>query len=145
MSKIKDRQKLAWEGLFYSIQRIDLLIVSISGAGIYVCLESIKYLSDSEIQVHFSVKVSGLFFLLAITINFFSQIYGKKSNEQDYLMCDAKLDAGDNISKSKKAAIDEYDKKAECYTKITNKLNLASMYLMFGGLLSIMIYFLFIF
>ena len=145
MSKVKDRQKLAWEGLFYSIQRIDLLIVSISGAGIYVCLESIKYLSDDEIPIHYLVKISGLLFLFAITVNFFSQVYGKKSNEQDYLMCDAKIDAGDEISKSEQAEIDAYDQKADQYTKITNCLNSVSMYLMFGGLLSIMIYFLFIF
>ena len=40
MERIKDRQKLSAQGMFYSIQRMDLLIVSISGAGIYVCLET---------------------------------------------------------------------------------------------------------
>ena len=145
MNKAENRQKLSWEGLIYSAQRIDFLIVSISGAGIYICLESIKYLSENKIPVHALVKFSGCFFLVAITINFVSQVFGKKSNEQDYLMCEAQINAGEKISKSEQEEIDKYDKTAEKYTKITNRLNSVSMYLMFAGLISIMVYFLFIF
>lgn len=145
MNKVLERQKLAWEGLFYSVQRIDLLIVSISGAGIYVCLESVKYLTEIKIPIHHLIKISGLLFLLAVTVNFLSQVYGKKSNEQDYLMCDAKIDAGEKVNKTEKERINYHDEQAEKYTKITNALNATSMYLMFGGLATILIYFLFIF
>lgn len=46
MEQIKDRQKLSSQGLQYSIQRMDVLIVSISGGGIYVCLETLKFIQE---------------------------------------------------------------------------------------------------
>jgi hypothetical protein len=40
MEDIKERKKLAYEGMIYGLQRLDLLIITISGAGIYACLET---------------------------------------------------------------------------------------------------------
>lgn len=145
MSRIKDRQKLSWEGMFYSIQRIDLLIVLISGAGIYVCLETIKYLSDKNLEINYIVKISGALFLFSIMINFLSQIFGYKSNEKDFLMCQTEIDAGKNISEKEKKEIKKYDKSSERYSILTNRFNYTSIFFMFGGLIVIMYYFLFIF
>lgn len=145
MSKAKDRQKLSWEGMFYSIQRIDLLIVSICGAGIYVCLETIKYLTDKSQDISLLVRISGGLFLFGIIINFLSQIFGYNANKEDFLMCQAEIDAGDKISEKEKFEIDEFDRKAEKFSKLTDKFNYISMGLMFVGLILIMYYFLFTF
>lgn len=145
MSKAKDRQKLSWEGMFYSIQRIDLLIVSICGAGIYVCLETIKYLSDKSQDISLLVRISGGLFLFGIIINFLSQIFGYKANQQDFLMCQTEIDAGDKISKSEQDEIDGYDKKSEMFSKLTDRFNYLSMGFMFVGLVLIMWFFLFTF
>src|SRR5690606_6868951 len=145
MSKAKDRQKLSWEGMFYSIQRIDLLIVSICGAGIYVCLETIKYLSDKSQDISLLVRISGGLFLFGIIVNFLSQIFGYKANQQDFLMCQTEIDAGNKISKSEKEEIDEYDKKSEMFSKLTDRFNYLSMGFMFVGLILIMWFFLFTF
>ncbi len=145
MSKAKDRQKLSWEGMFYSIQRIDLLIVSICGAGIYVCLETIKYLSDKSEDISLLVRISGGLFLFGIIVNFLSQIFGYKANQQDFLMCQTEIDAGNKISKSEQGEIDRYDKKSEMFSKFTDRFNYLSMGFMFVGLILIMWFFLFTF
>ena len=141
----KERQKLSWEGMFYSMQRIDLLILSISGAGIYVCLESIKYLTDNKIDINHLIRLSGSSFLITIILNFLSQISGNKSNEQDYLMCQARIEAGEEVNEEQKEQINFYDRKSDCYNKITTCLNYSSILFMFLGLIFIMCYFLFIF
>ena len=142
MSNTKERQKLSWQGMFYSIQRIDLLIVSICGAGIYVGLETIKYLSENKMDSSLWVKFSSALFLIGIITNFLSQIFGFKANEQDYLMCQEKIVCNDNPNESEKEAIDKFDKSADRFSKLTNKFNYISMGLMFIGLILMMYYFL---
>ncbi len=136
---IKDRQKLSWEGTFYSLKRIDLLIISISGSGIYICFETIKYLVENKYSdIPSLIKCSGITFLLAIIINFISQITGHLSNKNDFLMCDAELaEDEDDINK--------YDKESAKYDKITQIFNYSSMVFMCVGLATIVYYFLFIF
>lgn len=142
MDRIKERQKLSALGMSYSIQRMDLLIVSISGAGIYVCLETLKYINDKALDTSDLIKWSGGVLLFAIIVNFISQFLGHRSNLNDYLMCEAKLDAGNKISKSEQSIIDRYDYKAECYDKATNIFNYASALAMFVGLILLLSYFL---
>lgn len=145
MKNTLDRQKQSWEGMFYSIQRIDLLIISISGAGIYVCLETLKFLTDSKIEVNVIVKISSVFFLLAIIVNFLSQIFGYKANENDYLMCQTEIESDFNPNDTQKTEIEKFDKNSDCYSILTNWFNYVSMLLMFIGLIMLMTYFVFIF
>lgn len=138
MEEIKERKKLSWDGMFYSIQRIDLLIVTFCGAGIYICLEAIKYFSEKKLAVDPLIKISGGLFLLGIIFNFLSQHFGLKSNEQDYLMCDTKLYRSKKIKKCKrkelKGEIKKYDLLAEKYSNYTKALNFVSMITMFIAL-----------
>lgn len=71
MEDIKERKKLSWDSMFYSIQRIDLLIVAFCGGGIYICLETIKYFVEKQLVVDPLIKVTGGIFLLGIILNFF--------------------------------------------------------------------------
>nr|WP_314896908.1 hypothetical protein [uncultured Flavobacterium sp.] len=146
MEKIKERKKQSYDGMFYSIQRIDLLIVSFCGAGIYVCLETIKYFSEKGILAGPLIKICGGFFLIGIILNFLSQHYGYKSNEQDYLMCDAMIDAFDKKTKEckrkeLKSEISKYDIQSDKYSNNTKNLNLCSMIAMFVALVLLGIYF----
>lgn len=146
MEKIKERKNQSWQGMFYSIQRIDLLIVSFCGAGIYVCLETIKYFASKHLPIGLLIKLSGGFFLLGIILNFISQHYGFKSNEQDYLMCEAEMDALDKkIKKCKrkeiKKEISKFDLLSEKYSNNTKALNLSSMIAMFIALILLAVFF----
>jgi hypothetical protein len=135
MEQSKERQKQSYQNMFYSLQRIDLLIISISGAGIYVCLETVKYLMDKDQDISSLIKYSGGFFILSIIVNFLSQWFGFKTNEQDYLMCEAE------IKKKEQTVIDAYDIRSDSFTKWTNRMNAASMACMFIGLILISIFF----
>jgi len=138
MDKIKDKQKLSWQGMFYTVQRLDLLIISISGAGIYVCLETLKFLKEKEIELHLLVKIAGFVLLLAIMINFLSQILGYWANYFYYLSCDEQLEDKPSTIKIKKL-----DDKSDFYTKWNKISNLTSAIIMFLGLLTLIFYFMF--
>jgi hypothetical protein len=57
--------------LSYSIQRIDLLVISVSGAGIFACLEIMKYIRHEALERGMVLfKITGVLFVLAIVFNF---------------------------------------------------------------------------
>jgi len=142
MDRIKERQKLSAQGLNYSVQRMDLLIISISGAGVYVCLETLKYINDKQMEPSLIIKLAGVILLIAIILNFLSQFFGHRANVNDYLMCDAQLDAGEKISKKEQLEINNYDCKASFYDKATTYINYSSAIVMSIGLILLIIYFL---
>lgn len=90
-SSNKERSfKNAW----YAIGRIDLLIVSISGAGIYSCFEMIKFF-ETKIPKHdvdYSLlKYSSSLFVASIIINFISQFLSEKTNNVNAYYSNKKL------------------------------------------------------
>ena len=147
MSKesIERRQEFAKENITYSSRRIDLLLITICGGGIYVCLETLKYLSDKSREPHWLIWVAGVVFLFSIVINFIGQFIGKRVNELDYLMCQSQLDAKGNPSKRQQAEIDDYDSKADRYEAWIKPINYSCTTLMVLGLSTILIYFISIF
>jgi len=145
MERIKERQKLSSQGIFYSVQRIDLLIVSISGAGIYLCLETLKYLKVNNIELGILIKWSGGILLLAIIVNFISQFLGNKSNYYEYLYCESILESDNEPSDIQQAEISKYDCISDVYDKFTTIFNYTSALLMLSGLVLLISYFLFIF
>lgn len=155
MKSSLEGRKQSWDGMFYSIQRIDLLIISICGAGIYVCLETIKYLATND-DIHVCkclIKISAGFFLIGIILNFFSQHCGYKANYQSYLMYDCEVEADDinslesinDVQKEKLENLNcqgrEYDKKSDEYSSLTTTLNYISMGFMFIGLIFTFLFF----
>jgi len=140
MERIKERQKRSWQGMFYTVQRLDLLIISISGAGIYICLEALKFLKEQKLPEHNLIKVAGFVLLFAIIFNFVSQILGYWANYYDYLYCDEKLEEIPNESDLKK-----FETNSDCYNKWNKYFNLASAIIMFFGLAFLITYFMFIF
>lgn len=145
MEKEIEKQKLSWQGMTYSIQRMDLLIVSISGAGIYICLETLKYLADNKLDISLIIRISGGFFLFAIVINFISQMFGYQANRYDFLMREQIISSGKKTSRSEQCAIEAFDRKSDFYSKWTTILNYLSIMLMLLGLVLLMWFFLFIF
>jgi hypothetical protein len=145
MERIKERQKLSAQGISYSIQRIDLLIISISGAGIYVCFETLKYLHDNNIDLHNLIKISGGVLLTGILVNFVSQFLGNKTNYYDYLYCEEIIESGDNPNKEQQNKIELLNNKSDRYNNWTVKLTNTSAVVMLIGLILLSVYFFFIF
>ena len=69
---------------WYAIGRIDLLIISISGAGIYSCFEIIKFMYSNKIESEFlMLKIAGALFVFSILLNFISQFASEYSNDKN--------------------------------------------------------------
>ena len=120
--------------------------VSFCGAGIYVCLEIIKYSTVNKLPCGFLIKLCGFAFLLGVALNFLSQHYGLKANRNDYLMSDAMLDAEDiKLTDTEKKLLEieikKYDDISEKYSKLTNKFNFYSMNALFAALILMLLYF----
>ncbi len=146
IEKAKDRQKLSWEQLTYSERRIDLLLISISGAGIYVCLETIRFLSEKESSPHFLIWISSTAFLCSIILNFIGQFQGRKSNYYDFLMCQAEIDSCEEPNNTlHKQEMDKYDSLSEKYNKRVAPINIICTSLMIIGIAAILGYFLLVF
>lgn len=135
---IKNAAQEAWT---YSIRRMDLLIISIGGAGVYVILETLKqvYLTK-PLDCIWVLKVAGVLFVLAIILNFISQWTGMKANESETLRCEEELAEDCN---DKKAF--EYQLSAKSFNSWTIGLNSASMIVMFIGLMILAIYYMAVF
>lgn len=123
---LKDGRKNAYTGWFYAIQRIDLLIISISGAGVYVTLEALKYAHDNKFTNLSLIKFSGILFVLAIIVNFLSQYFGKESNLYHIKMCSAKITADEPPSAIQQQEIGYLDCKADLWDKLTRWSNYTS-------------------
>ncbi len=69
-----DNKDNAKQYLLYAMQRIDLLLISISGAGIYGGWEIFKYVKDrSPLQNFCLLEISQILFLVTIVLNFLAQ------------------------------------------------------------------------
>tara|TARA_R110002124_G_scaffold106808_1_gene258944 strand:- start:5304 stop:5795 length:492 start_codon:yes stop_codon:yes gene_type:complete len=119
----------------YATRRMDLLIISICGAGIYTIFETFKAITSEDLIIDniSSLKVSGIVFLIAITSNFLSQLTGfyANNNEEKYTLIEMCSIEGKEVDVSKQQ---RYDQLSNWFTKATRILNAISMGLMFIGL-----------
>lgn len=125
-----DRKAEIWQSLFYSAQRIDTLIMTISGAGIYVSLESMKFMNTSKIEIPFLLKAAGFGFVIAIFLNFVSQYCSYRTHFNDWIIED--INNKNTKEKEKfKAILEKSEKSAAVYSKINDILNITSAIIMF--------------
>jgi len=134
-NKWLDHLKNTKERTIYSIRRMDLLIISISGAGLYIIFETIRELKGYEVNFDHEnfLFVSGISFLLSISTNFISQLtgYNANNNEEAYAQIELKRIEKKKIDLEEKERI---NRKVENYNRATDILNMASVFLMFIGL-----------
>ena len=121
----------------YAIQRFDLLIISISGAGLYLIFELFKFIhmnkSGLTIQNSMWLKIAGIAFTLSIIVNFFSQWSGLKANsfEERWVNRQITIQTGGEVDEKE---IKKMDKNSQRFTTITNVFNNVSTLLMIAGL-----------
>lgn len=146
IEKLKNSKKMACDGWNYSLQRMDLLIISISSAGVYIVLETIKFSFDKSHALNnpATLKISGIFFVLSIIINFLSQLTGQSANTHHINWVDEQLLSDKPPTQIQLQKIDNCNSTASKWHTFTSRLNVASMVLLFIGLILIMVYFLFL-
>ncbi|MDX5326857.1 MAG: hypothetical protein LPK80_11430 [Bacteroidota bacterium] len=132
---VKERKAMAHENITYSIGKIDTLVVSVSGAGLYVVLETIRHFLQKDPNELWMVKLAGVFFVIAIIFNFISQKTSLKSATYDYMYWDA-------IGKEKDDdTCKKYDITSELANNQTKSFNLASIICMLIGLGLVVLFF----
>ncbi len=149
MKKKKELKYNAWNGYLnntrertnYSIRRMDLLIISICGAGIYIIFETLREFKTGNVEIEQPniLLVSGLCFLIAIISNFISQKTGfySNDNEEKYINLELKKIVGKDIDDCEQ---DKLDDSVQKYNKWTNRLNITSISLMLIGLVLLAIF-----
>ena len=129
------------ERINYSVRRMDLLIISISGAGIYIIFETLREFKKGQIEICNSslIIASGIFFLLAIMVNFLSQRagYQANTNEESYTLLKLQEIKGQEVDEESQQKL---DKKVNRYNKLTEILNISSIILMFIGLIMLTVF-----
>jgi hypothetical protein len=141
LSRLKDFYERANSYEFYGVQRMDLLIISISGVGIYITLEILRFFYTENIHQDLCwLKIGGVLFALAIFTNFISQLTGQKANSYDAKWSDLEIK---KITESKD--YDEYEQKKSSdgekkFSNYTLGLNIASTVLMLLGVVILMIF-----
>jgi len=134
---------IAGKKAFYSIQRIDLLVISISGACIYIAFEILRFVNSGgtalRVEHTWLLKASAIFAVLAIGINFISQITGYKANKNEEIYARGVIEC----LKHDKEDTPEMDRADNCsfiYNKITSIANIVATVLMFTGIVLLVIF-----
>ena len=119
----------------YSVQRMELLIISISGGGLYLIFQIVKEIKISRITIENPryLFIPGILFLVAIGSNFISQITGYKANslEEELIQNELSIMEGEEIEKEVQNSL---EKRIEKFNQITSFLNYLSIAFMFLGL-----------
>ena len=140
LKRLYKNSDLSWSGAFYSIQRIDLLIISISGAGIYTCFEILKYVRQEHLGTNLCfLKLTGILFTSAIILNFISQFTAYKGNFNSFLKADKEIDQIEN-STNNEIEINNLTGYISVYDKITNIINIISALIMIISLICLTIF-----
>ncbi|MBE7646042.1 hypothetical protein [Tenacibaculum finnmarkense] len=82
ISNLKEYVSKAEERVKYSLERFDILIISLSSGGLILALNLFKNFQNICIDKKF-LKLSWLFFSLALIINLSSQVTGYLANKYD--------------------------------------------------------------
>jgi hypothetical protein len=139
---IKQRKQMGFTNWCYAGQRIDLLIISISGGGIYIILETLKYSLDKPLNYIVLIKISGILFVASIISNLLSQLSGQEANDHDQQWCEKRLCASDPMTADEIVSIELSNSNASRYSQRTKNRNISSMIAMFAGLIFLIIFFL---
>lgn len=127
---------------WYAIGRIDLLIISISGGGLFVLFETFKFVREQKLCMDVTLlKWGAIFFASAIIVNFISQVFGFYANKYEATF------ANKNIKKETGEQIDDLvfaklDVKIDFLNQALNIANSVSVLSMFVGIVLIAIFYL---
>lgn len=128
MPKNKDLKQKAYENLIYGYKRVDVLLITIPIAGIYLLAENPNLKTDCS-------KASFIFFGLTLVTNLISQFTSIYSNTYDYKARDlSKRKCNDQIKK-----FDRFSKKlSDCtiyFTVASAVFLIIALVLLFLGVL----------
>jgi hypothetical protein len=149
MKKKKESKYNAWneylnntkERTNYAIRRFDLLIISISGGGIYILFETLREFKTNNVEIENPklLLFSGLLLIIAIVINLFSQYTGYWSNnfEEKYINLELSKIKGEGIDKKQQKKLNRKVKTLNFWTEL---FNISSLLLMIIGIILLTVF-----
>ena len=128
---------------WYAIARFDLLIISISGGGLYIIFETFKYVNDHggiDCRI-WLMKFAAITFAIAIATNFLSQVFGYRANNFAAIHANKtiKMLTGEDISNEE---LDRLQNKEKSADRNVNTLNIISVVGMTLGFILLSIFYL---
>ncbi|GET35034.1 hypothetical protein PbJCM13498_38970 [Prolixibacter bellariivorans] len=133
----------AKEKEFYSTRRIDLLIISISGACIYIVFEILRFINSEGSKITGTptilLKLSAILAVCAIIVNIFSQYWGFLANGYEARYSRAVINQIEE-NKDDNNELEVLDRKSRIYSFWTSLSNKVSIGLMLVGIVILVIY-----
>ena len=87
IDKLESHIEKANSNLKYSIDRFDILIISISSGGLVLSMGFVKDLLSDKINIDFTLlKISWILFAFSIVFNLISQVTGYYANKYDIMV-----------------------------------------------------------
>jgi hypothetical protein len=122
ISKLESHLETTRENVKYSLDRLDILIISLSSAGLGLSVGFIKNLIPDITKVDMTyLKLSWMFYGLAIILNLISQITSYYANSNEIYTTINLIRA--QRGKPLKGKQDNYEKLSSLFDRFTNYLN----------------------
>ena len=127
----------------YSMQRIDLLIISISGACIFIVFEILRFLKTTP-NLHLDpatilLKISAICSVIAIGVNFLSQIFAYHANRFEVIFSRMVINQLDE-DKMDDVALKPIEDKISYFNKFVVVTNIVSTSLMTIGIILLVVF-----
>ena len=110
--KWNEHLKTTKEKSDYSQKRMDLLIISLSGASLYLIFQTLKEIKTGKIELEntYLLIPIGILLILTIISNFVSQLSGYKANfnEEEYIQIELELLENKKLNKKKKQSLNKF-------------------------------------
>lgn len=136
-----EKQKRIWEALFFTQQRVEVLLITFGGAGLYVCIESLKEANAKKYEETWMIKCAAIFILLSIAINFLSQFLSIKSQTNDFIENEIAMLCTQEEKDENKDLIKKYRDDSEYYNSWVEKANIYGAIIMFIGYVFLIAYY----
>ena len=139
---LKDYRDVNRKNLSYSVQRLDILVVSLSTTSIVLVVSYLRWLIDSPIDKTLPGilgVVSIIFFAVSLLLNFASQFTSYKSHKIELEITKFKLYKMSYFGNYDEAEYSELEKNSDCHDKLTQVYSTISRIGLFVGVLSIIV------
>lgn len=127
------RHDIIWKNVEYCVKRIDVLTVTVCGAGIYTSFELLKFIPIAD-QLKFpfaryasqEIKSTGIFFLIGIVLNFAGQVLSYHANycALNHTMCEIEV-IRKTLQKNPRSL--KWSKRYDFWSQISTKISLLAM------------------
>lgn len=137
---LKDYREVNRKNLSYSVQRLDILVVSLSTTSIVLIVSYLKWLIDSPIDKTLPGilgVVSIIFFAISLLLNFASQFTSYKTHKIELEITKSKLYHMSYFGDYADSEYLELEKKSDFQDKLTQIFSMISRTGLFAGVLTI--------